>query len=206
MKKLHLFIKIIKGSPKIIKIMWVNALVILIIIVVGFIYKLENTVLVIGLNLAQIVLFFKAKKQLDNKYKLLYKIRYEMALLILDEEFDKNIKNLIDFAQKNPFTIDDLLDMMNGDLKCAGDTKGYFFITGTGIKIVHCIEKQVKGDVRYCSVGLLNNIRLPHPALVVQIIEILGFKNHLCDCIVDIERLKDNSLMAISIREFIENE
>ncbi len=214
MKKRRSFIKIILESPVLIKIMCINSLVILVIVVIGLIFDLETTLITVVLNLTQIILFFKSRKQLNKKQAELEKTLEEfnkeieevMALLIMDEEFNNNILKLIDFAQNNPFTMDDLLDMMNGDLKSAGDTEGYFFVTSTGIKIVHCIEKQVKGDVRYCSIGLSNTDNLPHPALVIQIIEILRFKNRLSDCIVDIEKAKDNKPMAISIREMIENE
>lgn len=212
MRKLRFFIKLLKGSPLIIIVMFINACVISVIAGVGIFTKWNDTFVLLLLNGVQIILFIKVNKKIKENIEVLKKEieNYDaqvMALLIVDQKFKENIKNLVDFAQENPLSMDDLLDMYNGAIKVTGDTEGYYFFTPTGIKIVHCIEQQVAGNVRYLSVSVPTDGSLPNPYLIMQIMEEIGFENKMEDCILDLEgHDKENKVAkAISIREIIKN-
>ncbi len=212
MRKLRIFIKLLKGSPLIIIAMFINACVISVIAGVGLFTKWNDTFVLLFLNLVQIILFIKVNRRIEERNNCLKKEIANldaqfMALLIVDQKFKENIKKLVGFAQENPLTMDDLLDIYNGAMKTIGDTEGYHFITPTGIKIVHCIEQQVAGDVRYLSVSVPTDGSLPNPYLIMQIMEEVGFNNKLEDCILDLEgHDKENKIAkAIAIREIIKN-
>lgn len=211
MKGLRLLIKLLKPSRWLVA-MFVNAFAILVIACVGLFTKWNDTIILLFLNLIQIVLFIKVNREVKERNKA-FKKEIEkfdlqiMALLIVDNNFQRNIKKLVDFARENPLSMDDLLDIYNGAMKVVGDTEGYYFVTPTGIKIVHCIEQQVAGEVRYLSVSVPSDGSLPNPYLIMQIMEEVGFENKMEDCILDLEgHDKDNrTAKAIAIREIIKN-
>lgn len=211
MKKLLAFIKLIEESPVLVKIMWVNSFVILLIVVGGMIFKFENTIAIIGLNAVQIIMFIKIKKQLDIKQK---KINIEIDKLtekamklfeieIEDVEFDKKIKNLADFAMNNPFSSNELIEMHNGNSKPVGNIDGFFLWGPFHTKIVYCIENDGSKNIRYLSVSFMESRVRPPVEFVQTIMRLIGFKNLITNCTVGFQEVKGKENIVI-VREIIE--
>ena len=127
-----------------------------------------------------------------------------MRPLMIDNEYSKKITDLKTFAELNPLTMDDLLDMYNKAKPVAGDTEGYYLYIPMGYKVVFTIEKQVKGDVRHMSMSVKDAKMLPNPFAVEQMLKLLGFKNELINCIIDLEPVGDGH-QAINVLELIKD-
>lgn len=112
------------------------------------------------------------------------------------------IEKMVAFAEKNPLSMDDMLDMMNGDLKAPGDTKGYFALGPLGMKIVYCIEHQDLAKVRYLSISFMSGDKLPPVPLVEEIMKMIGFSLPLEECIVQLEEINGKK-GVVAIREII---
>lgn len=115
-----------------------------------------------------------------------------MRMLIVDSLLKEQIKELIEFAEENPLTMDDLLDIKNGAEPAPGDRKGYSFGTSTGFKIVYTIEKQVPGDCRHLSVSVDKDNAFPNPEAVQELMSLFGFKGKFKDCNVFLEKYAEN--------------
>ncbi len=125
-----------------------------------------------------------------------------MRPLIIIPETINAIGKLVDYAEKNPFTMDDLLDIKNGDMECAGENINYMCTIPVGFKVVYSIEKQPKGDVRHLSMSVSTAGRVPNFVAVQEIMNLIGFDNKLDKCLVRMEKLKANH-EAINVWEII---
>jgi hypothetical protein len=207
MRKLNLLIKVIKESPVLVKIMWVNFFVILFITVAGMIFKFENTIVVVGLNVVQIIIFLKSKKELDIKYKEL-KIEINqlpdkmIELFDVDKDFHKKLKNLADFAESNPFSTNELIQMHNGNSKKVGNIEGFFLWAPLNTKIVYCIENDGSKDIRFLSVSFMDARVRPPIQFVQKIMEMIGFDSPITECTVGFEEVNGKENIVI-IREVI---
>lgn len=126
-----------------------------------------------------------------------------MRPLIIDDELKANIAKLVEYAEKNPFTMDDLLDIYNKQMQPAGDMGPYTLVLQFGFKIVYTIEKQVNGDVRHLSISVDAPGKLPNPGVVEEIMRLIGFDNELSDCVIYLEDIGPNH-QAINVLEVIE--
>ena len=104
-----------------------------------------------------------------------------MRALIIDQSVTKEVEKLVEYAEKHPFTFDDMLDIKNGEESPAGDRPEYVLKIPVGYRVVFCIELQ-KYKVRHLSVSV-DGEGLPNPAAVLGIMELFGFKNSLGDCV-----------------------
>lgn len=118
-------------------------------------------------------------------------------VMIIDHNFIESIKKVKEFAEKNPLYLNDILDMINGEKPMAGNTEGYYFIDQFGTKIVCTIEILQEYKLRHFSISMNHGKIMPNPFLVVAIMDILGFKNSLPDCIIEIERRESDPTVAI---------
>ena len=113
------------------------------------------------------------------------------------EKEKETLKNLREHAEKNEFSLDDLMNIMNRTQPPAGDRKGFSCIIPVGVRIVHSIETHPGGKMRHMSVSLESG-KLPMPELVNMILPELGFKNDMSgECHVSIEEKEK----AINIME-----
>lgn len=114
-----------------------------------------------------------------------------MRIFVVDDQLKEQIKKLIDFAEANPFTMDDMLDVFNKAEVPPGDREGYSLVTPFGVKMVYTIEKQLVGDVRHLSVGVNKDHAFPDPEIVKEIMRLFGFKNEIEKCHVHIEKINE---------------
>ncbi|MEK6829101.1 MAG: hypothetical protein AABY15_03160 [Nanoarchaeota archaeon] len=125
-----------------------------------------------------------------------------MRPLIIDDEIKDKLKNLASYAERNPFTMDDLLDTMNKQLAPAGDMEHYVVHIPFGYKVAFSIEQQAVGDVRHLSMSVDAVGKLPNVIAVEEIMKIIGFKNKLENCVVKLEDIGENR-QAINVLEII---
>lgn len=126
-----------------------------------------------------------------------------MGLLFNNVALEK-IQELKKFAEENPLSMDDLLDMVNEHLPCAGDTKDYSCFLNFGYKIVFTIEIHPMGEIRHTSIsaGNLNDDLFPSVQAVKEIIILLGFENKLEKCKIQLEK-RDGKHKIIHVAEII---
>jgi len=125
-----------------------------------------------------------------------------MIPLLLNEVALEKIQKLKEFAEENPLSMDDLLDMKNGALPPAGDMQGYSCFLNFGYKIVFTTELQVEGTVRHTSISVDFPKRLPSIQAVKEIITLLGFDRELERCLVEIEKRNERDKI-IHVAEII---
>lgn len=63
-----------------------------------------------------------------------------MRPFIVDDTVKQVIAELVQYAEKNPFSMDDVLDVYNNDMKAPGDMKEYSRVLPFGYHIVYSIE------------------------------------------------------------------
>jgi hypothetical protein len=104
-----------------------------------------------------------------------------MRALIIDQSVTKEVEKLVDYAEKHPFTFDNMLDIKNGEEPPPGDRPEFVIEIPVGYRVVFTIELQ-KYKVRHLSVSVSGD-GLPNPMAVLGIMELFGFKNSLKDCV-----------------------
>lgn len=125
-----------------------------------------------------------------------------MRILSIDASAKEVLAELIDNAEKNIFTVDDLMEIKNGKAPAPGDRKGFACYLDFGFRVVFSIEQHPQGRVRHLSVSV-HGTGLPNPAAVEEIMKHLKFENPMENCKVDIEKLPENR-QAIEVIELIE--
>lgn len=104
--------------------------------------------------------------------------------MIIDNDIRQRLQEIKTYAEKNPYSMDDLFDIMNKDILPPGDELRYSCIIPIGIKIVFSFELQ-KYKVRHLSMSGPRGA--PHPAIVKEIMKELGFAQPLEKCMVKME-------------------
>src|SRR5688572_22092740 len=100
-----------------------------------------------------------------------------MRALLIDENVRSQINDVIDYSHKNPYSMDDLLDTINGQMLPAGDNPKHVIHIPIGYRVVYSIEHQVHGDLKHISISVDTIGRLPSSDAVSMILEEFGFNN-----------------------------
>lgn len=118
-------------------------------------------------------------------------------MLIITNEIRAQIKKVVDFAEANPFTYEDLMYRMMNPSDAPGlmDSHTCLF---KGYRVAFSIEEQAQFKARHISITL--NEDVPPPTSVLLIIQEFGFKVPLNGCHVYMEELS-NGGGAINIIE-----
>lgn len=127
----------------------------------------------------------------------------KMRPLIIGAVEKEAIKNLVDYAEKNPFSMDDLLDTLNKEMKPAGDMDRYSISLPVGYRVVYTIEHQPAGKVRHLSVSVDKPGNLPNPESLELIMHELGFNGLLYQCNVSMEQI-GRQHQAVNVLEIVE--
>ena len=115
---------------------------------------------------------------------------------LLGRQEKEALKTLKEYAEKNPYTMDDILDVLNDQSKCAGNYPEYNCYIPEGFNVVFSIEQQVIGDVRHASV-ICSDGGLPHIEAVRCILTELGFENPIEKCEVHLEKFSNGQCVNI---------
>lgn len=126
-----------------------------------------------------------------------------MQTLIIMEDGTNDLIRIRSYAEKNPFSINDLLDIINNPSLSPGLNPLYQCHIPIGFKIVFSIEETAEwGYARRLSISLCKKGQIPNPEICLEIMKILGFKSSLSECLVSIEKLEPG-YSAIDIGELI---
>lgn len=121
-----------------------------------------------------------------------------MRPLVIDEEAKIKLQTLKEFAERNPLSVDDLLDIHNKSEPPVGDREGFSCEIPFGFRIVFSVEPQPKGPARHLSISVDAPNRMPNPVAVQLLMQELGFDKELEECYVYFE---DKN--AVNIIEYI---
>jgi anti-sigma regulatory factor (Ser/Thr protein kinase) len=105
--------------------------------------------------------------------------------LLIDDTAREQIKALKEYAEKNQYTMDDLLDIKNGAQEAPGNNAFYSCALPVGYKVVYTIEQQVPGTLRHMSISV--NGKVPPIEAVQMIMAEFSFENELKDCYLYLE-------------------
>jgi hypothetical protein len=108
-----------------------------------------------------------------------------MSALLIDDTIREQILAVKAYAEKNQYTMDDLLDIKNGTQEPPGNNAFYSCALPIGYKVVYTIEQQVEGTLRHMSISV--NDKLPSTEAVKMIMVEFGFENELENCYLYIE-------------------
>lgn len=122
--------------------------------------------------------------------------------LVIDDKVIENIKAVVAHAEKNAFTMDDLLDMKNGQKAIAGNLEEYTVHINFGYKVVFSIEDQPSGMIRHLSASVNEHGKMPSVPSVEELIRLFGFQNKLHDCHLGLEEVAEGHY-AINVLEKI---
>lgn len=75
-----------------------------------------------------------------------------MGALFIDDDTRGKITAVIAHAEKNIFSMDDLLDLLNKQALPAGDRKGFSCIIPVGYRCVYSLEMQAPDYIRSYNV------------------------------------------------------
>lgn len=125
-----------------------------------------------------------------------------MRALIIGPAEKEAIKNLVDYAEKNIFSMDDLLDTKNKEMAPAGDMDGFSAFLPVGYKVVYTIEQQPAGKVRHLSVSVDTPGKYATPESIQVIMDEIGFQNPLLKCEIGMEDIGSNH-QAVNILEVV---
>lgn len=127
-----------------------------------------------------------------------------MRVLIIDEKVKRELNELSAYAEENPFSMDDLLDIKNGAKRPAGEREGHVLKLSQGYRLVYSIEQQPIGKVRHMSLSVDAVNRLPNPASIREIMPLLGYKFELGheNCRAWVEDISE-TYSAVNVMELI---
>jgi len=97
-----------------------------------------------------------------------------MSVLVLGPEEKEILKGLKEYAESHPMSMDDMLDIINGDSGAAGDFDEFTRDIPVGYRVVFSVEQQVPGDIRHISISCEGPT--PSPEAVELILEEMGFE------------------------------
>jgi hypothetical protein len=82
---------------------------------------------------------------------------------------------LKEYANLHPFSMDDLLDMMNGQEPVVGDRPEHVIMIPYGYRVVYSIEDQPVGRIKHISVSVDDSKALPSIPALAEIAGLFGF-------------------------------
>lgn len=105
-----------------------------------------------------------------------------MNILKIDDNDRQLIQEVIEFAEANEYTLDDMLDRMNDPDLTPGLDERHNCLLSVGVRAVFSIEQQPSFKARHLSVTL--NEDTPPIDMVTLLMEEFGFEGGLMDCAV----------------------
>jgi hypothetical protein len=126
-----------------------------------------------------------------------------MRPFIIDDKLKTQIASLVAYAEKNPVSMDELLDTVNKQAKPVGDFSQHTLNLPFGYRIVYSIEEQPKGKIRHLSMSVNEDEKLPNEFVVREVMKLIGFKNELENCMVKLENISPKR-QAVNVLEIIE--
>lgn len=127
-----------------------------------------------------------------------------MRPLILDNVTVDRLQELAAYADKNRYTVDEILDVKAGRMITPGEQKEFVCFINFGFKVVYTVEEQNENVLRHLSVRVDKPGVLPSEIAVEEIMKIIGFTGGLRNCYGSVEEM-DNDFLAINIWQIIKS-
>lgn len=107
-----------------------------------------------------------------------------MRPLLIDDNVKSELKSLSEYAMKNQYSLDEMLDRMNNDIEPPGDDKNFFRIIPHEFKVVMTVEEHPSGKFRHVSISVGDRTKMPNPHACEEIVKMLDFDGELYDCVI----------------------
>lgn len=127
-------------------------------------------------------------------------------IYLIDGDVKSLLAALKKHAEDNPWTAKLVQEQLNGNQEPPGDTEGYHTTLWGSIKVVFTISEDPTGvKARVMSFSNLDEPKsLPHPSVIQHIIEELGYKKPLDECMVQREQYPGDDRIIIKVAEIIQ--
>lgn len=125
--------------------------------------------------------------------------------MIITDEVSTRIKEVVRYAEKHIFSMDDMLDIINKQREPPGNDPHHVVYIPIGIKVVFTMDKQNIGICKHISISVDRPGKLPNPLVVENILLEFGIETPLHDCVINFEDLS-HGYQAITIVEPPRNE
>jgi len=125
------------------------------------------------------------------------------SIVIIDGTVKEKIKSIIEHAEKNITTQEQLKKVMRGEGNPVGDFSEFTVLIPTNVKAVFSFEEQPEpiGLCKHLSVSVALKNRVPNFTAVMMVMQEFGFKNKLTDCILFTENFGDGNQVAVNVIE-----
>lgn len=102
-----------------------------------------------------------------------------MRPLVIGNNEKERLKQVKEYAETHPFSVDDILDMMNRELGGAGTDPNHQCIIPFDYQVIFTVENQPHGTVRHLSMSVPGRGRFPNPHACQMVMDELGFLNKI---------------------------
>lgn len=125
-----------------------------------------------------------------------------MRPFVIDSDTQKRIDEVVQYAESNPYLIDDAFNFINEKIGIAGDNPNHVCLIPVGYRVVYSIEKLPKWTQKHLSVSIDTDYKLPNIYVTAEIIKLFGFNSELENCFITFEKVSPER-SAINIIEKI---
>lgn len=117
--------------------------------------------------------------------------------LYIDEFVEREIKQIIEFAEQNIVSNSALYAAAVGDIKpVASDTRRVCSVP-RGFRVIYSVEDQAIGLCRHLTVSLGDSKSLPSKAVINDLMSIFGFEGEMDDCYIWVEELRTTTAINL---------
>ena len=109
---------------------------------------------------------------------------------VLTSDHQKKLMKLAEYAADNPYSMDDMLDLINNKGRIAGDNHNFKLFVPVGYCIVFSIEQQLDGPTRHLSMSVDEDECLPALPVVEMVMRFLGYQSNIKECYVKLESIE----------------
>lgn len=134
------------------------------------------------------VIFVTTENLPDPKLEIVIPPEMATRIVIFDSTTYERIEQVIQYAAEHPYTMDDMLDVLNGQKKPPGDFPEHVVNLSFGVRVVYSHEEQNPGLCKHISISVDNTGKLPSPPLVQEIMKAFKIETPLDECNVGIEK------------------
>jgi hypothetical protein len=123
-----------------------------------------------------------------------------MRAMIITDEVQARIKEVMRYAEKHIFSMDDMLDIMNKQREPPGNDPNHVVHIPIGYKVVFTMDNQNIGICKHISISVDRPDKLPNPIVVENILQEFGIWTPLEDLVISFEDLT-HGYQAITVVE-----
>lgn len=110
-----------------------------------------------------------------------------MRPIIIDDGVKNQIAEVIEYAQQHVYTMDNMLDVLNGDMPPAGDNPNLVVNIPHGLRVVYSEEEQQIGRCKHISVSVNTPGKLPNPVVVEEVLKLFKIESPMYDCVINVK-------------------